>query len=398
MVNTHMEYLIPLEGMKFTEGENGTATSTFQAFPIGVYKHPVYGEINFDQTKNTEMASNVNNKVRGQDLDIDYNHKSHGAEAAGWVKAAEARQDGLWLTVDWTKTAYKKIREKAFRYFSPEFDWKWKHPQTGVVHKNVLFGGGITNRPFLKNILPINLSEFIDDSDIQLEEGNGMDPKLQRKLLGLPADATDDQVTEALAKLPDDAVISSPQAPPEEPPKVKGTGSAADDKVEPIAASETSAQEVIRLAEASDDPAIKALAELAGGLVKKVASQGAALALAEAHATVLKLSQPNEGKMLSAGAGKLLEEALLDPSRENVMAFAEGMLKGGIVKSGEAEVREREAGEDGKEAQKRFNDAVDVKLKADKDLQYADAVELVAAENPTLFSEYQEASYSWKEA
>jgi len=394
----HLGFLTELSSVKLDEQPDGSSVSMFQAFPYGTYHHPTYGKIDFTVEKATEMTSGVNNKVRGQDLDIDYDHKQHSGEAAGWVKAAEARSDGLWLSVEWTKKATQLIKDKAYRYFSPEFDWKWKHPQTQEVHSNVLFGGGITNRPFLKGIMPINLSEFIDDSDIQLEEGNGMDPKLQRKLLGLPEDATDEQVTEALAKLPDDAVIASPPAPPEKKTDdAKGAGGT-DDKVEPIAASETSAQEVIRLAEASDDPAIKALAELAGGLVKKVASQGAALALAEAHATVLKLSAPQEGKMLSAGAGKLLEEALLEPSRENVMAFAEGMLKGGIVKAGETEVKEREANEDGTAAQKKFNDAVDAAMKSNEKLLYADAVELVASEKPQLYSEYIEASYSWKEA
>jgi hypothetical protein len=262
----------------------------------------------------------------------------------------------------------------------------------------VLFGGGITNRPFLKGILPINLSEFADDgeTDDHQEEGTGMDPKLQRKLLGLPEDATDEQVTEALAKLPDDAVIGPP-APPEK--ETVSTGIVdKDNEGEPLAASDPKIAEVIKLAEASTDPAVKALAELVGGLQKTVLTQGGALALAEAESTVLKLGQPKDGKMLSAGAQELVKAALLNPTQENILKLSEGMIKGGIVAAGETVTRPHEGNPDGMSAVKKFDDLVEAKIKAsDGKLDYNTSVELVANEHPQAYAEYRAASYSFVE-
>src|SRR4051794_331314 len=167
-----------------------------QALPIGSYEHPTYGKIEVTPEKVQQLAANVASNVRETELDIDYDHKAKGGEAAGWVKNAEARQNGLWLAVEWTKNAYQKIKDREYKYFSPEFTDEWKHPKTQVVHKNVLFGGGITNRPFLKDILPLNMSELFAEQQVHREE-SGMDPKKLRQLLGLPEDATEEQVTAA---------------------------------------------------------------------------------------------------------------------------------------------------------------------------------------------------------
>lgn len=136
------------------------------AAPIGTYQHPVYGEIKLDNDKVIRMARNINTGVRGQDLDIDYEHKKRDGKAAGWVKKAQARENGLWLQVDWTDPAKQAIQNKEYRYFSPELADAWQHPQSGETYKDVVLGGALTNRPFLKGILPINLSEVIDTVEL----------------------------------------------------------------------------------------------------------------------------------------------------------------------------------------------------------------------------------------
>lgn len=60
-----------------------------------------------------------------RDLPIDYDHASVGggkaAPAAGWVTALEAREDGVWGRVRWTKAAAQKIADLEYRYLSPTF-------------------------------------------------------------------------------------------------------------------------------------------------------------------------------------------------------------------------------------------------------------------------------------
>src|ERR1700743_791798 len=111
----------------------------------------------FDQEKIQQFADGVNTKVRGIDLDVDYDHKGKTDKAAGWVKEAKVASDGLRLRVEWTPEGAKAVKDKEYRYFSPEFKDTWKDAR-GVEHKNVLFGGALTNRPYLKDLIPVTLS------------------------------------------------------------------------------------------------------------------------------------------------------------------------------------------------------------------------------------------------
>ena len=82
-----MSFLVDLSTLKFDElAEN--VSSWIMAMPIGKYNHPVYGKIDITSDRVQRFAANVNNGVRGIDLDIDYDHKEYGGEAAGWVRQA----------------------------------------------------------------------------------------------------------------------------------------------------------------------------------------------------------------------------------------------------------------------------------------------------------------------
>jgi len=383
-------YLTELSGLKFDEAEGDTMTSTFMAMPYGEYKHPVYGEINFDLRKAQEAESHIKNHSRGTDLDIDFDHKQYSGEAAGWVKGAEARQDGLYLTVDWTKKAWEAIKSKAYRYFSPEFADEWTHPKTNVTHKNILFGGGITNRPFLKDILPLNMSELsLAEEQVQPKEGKGMDPKKLRKLLGLPEDATDEAVAAAMEALPDDASISTAPVEVEEKPKVEN-----QEGTDAIAASGDFATVIKTLSESSNVE-VKALAEVMGGLVKTIHVQGEALKLAETTMQVKKLMEPVEGRALPAGVKQLLSDALATPSTDSVFKLVEALNKTGHVALGEHEVVRREG--EANDSTKKFNELVEAAMTADKSLSYGDAVEAVAMKHQDLFEGHRQSAYAFKE-
>src|SRR5687768_14389241 len=200
MAGARMGYWVDLSeaAIKLEELPSGGAQSWIQAMPLGTYHHPRYGKIDIDLQRVQQFAANVNAGVRGIDLDIDYDHKILRTDAAGWVRKAEARgAEGLWLLVEWTKEAAEKIKNKAFRYFSPEFEDEWEHPKTRQRIKNVLAGGGLTNRPYLKDIQPINLSD--------LTTGGNMNRALMEtvaKKLGVTYDdkTTDEQLTELITK------------------------------------------------------------------------------------------------------------------------------------------------------------------------------------------------------
>jgi phage I-like protein len=365
-----------LSGVKLDDAEE--MTSTFQAMPYGEYQHPIYGKIDLNEKKARDIASNVNAGVRGTDLDIDYDHKMHNGKAAGWIKRAEARASGLFLTVKWTKNAWEAIKAGEYKYFSPEYQDAWKHPKTGIVHKNVLFGGGITNRPFLKDILPLNLSELFAE---QAKEGTGMDSKKLRQLLGLSEDATDEQVEAALVERPKEEVIKEKE----------------EESLVTIAASETLPKEVIELAEKS--PAIKALVESVTLLQNTVGQQGVALKLAETAVAVQKLAEPINGKALPAATQTSLQSLMVKLPKElsdEVVALFTDLNKSGYVQLGEISNSGDHSTEDGQGAAKRFNDKVDALMKSDDKLTYSDAVMSVSLAEPDLFQSYRESTYIFK--
>src|SRR5262245_40041905 len=117
-------YWIDLRG-KYLE-DNGV--TWLQALPIGQYKHPLYGALDVTPDRAQRFAQNVKDGIRGTELDIDYDHKAHSGKAAGWVRDAEARSDGLWLAVEWTEPARSAIMQGEYRYFSPEYVDSWTHP------------------------------------------------------------------------------------------------------------------------------------------------------------------------------------------------------------------------------------------------------------------------------
>lgn len=376
MNEQHLTYWADLQAVKFEEHKPNS--SWIQAFPNGSYKHPVYGKIimSFDRAK--AMATNVIRKVRGIDIAIDYSHDSAGV-AAGWVSSAEARQDGLWLFVDWTEDAAKDIRSGKYRYFSPEYLNEWKHPESGTTFKDVLVGGGLTNRPFLKNIMPVNLSEVLGEHPGQAGqlEGGDMEKFLEtlRKRFKLAEDASEDDIMEAL----DEALQANTEEDPEEDP------------VESLTEAE-----VAKILE--EHPAMagvleqnKALAESNRTLAGRVVN----LELTSRSQTVsAKLTEwHGGGEDHKHGLPTALDEKvasfMLSANEEQASAFTDivdALVKTGMVPLGEKKTR-RSGGSNDKTALSEVEAGIK-KLMEDDELDYADASTMFFRENEEVYERY----------
>jgi len=140
--------------------EKGQVPNRVQVLRVGNFKHPSYGKFSITPVVLAEMKKNFDDKVRGIDTAFDYFHNSD-KEASAWVDSLELSEDGneLWATVTWTPTAQKKLAERELRYFSPDFAFQWSDPESGKKFSNVLFGGGLTNRPFVKEMQAIVAAE-----------------------------------------------------------------------------------------------------------------------------------------------------------------------------------------------------------------------------------------------
>lgn len=389
-------YLVDLSGVEFIDGSTET---WIQAMPLGTYEHPQYGTIAITPERVQEYVDNVKNNTRMQQLDIDYDHKEYGGEAAGWIKdAANRGNDGLWLLVDWTKKAYQLLKDKAYRYFSPEFDDEWTNPKTNVVHKNVIFGGGITNRPFLKDIMPINLSEvFANVPPIKPNEGGStMKPEQVKSLgikLGLGESATEDQVMTAL-----EAHTFAPPTAPPVPPVVVPPAPA-----DPIAAK--ALEDAKKMAE--QNPAIAAVMSLYQAQTVLVESQGKKLTEfgvklreEEVTKTVKELCDKaiKQGYSIPIPMRDSLKETLLqlsDPKLSEVILDGfNRMVESQIVALGERGYLRGTRNDEGKTATEEFREATKKLQESDK-LSFADAADTVAVKNPELYRRYQSEAYAF---
>lgn len=370
-------FLVDVGGLSLSE-ENGKPTSWVHVLPLGSYKHPTYGTIDVTPTRVARFVENVKNQVRGIDPSINYLHQGDG-EAAGWIKGAEARSDGLWAFVEWTSSAAQKLKEKAFKYFSAEIFEEWEDPQ-GQRHSDVLFGGALTNRPFMKNMVPLNLSEATVDNAFELVSvitGTDMD-----SLKGGKMELSEEQVDQIAVKLAEKMGVKAPG------------GDDGDKKNVPDA---------LKLSEIAD---LKKLAEdnpLVAGLVKHLENQGISLAetaqkLRETQVTQ-KMSEFDRASklVLTPATKKLIQELVMEMPQNLSEKFWDVMnqmrtSQGFLVELGERTGASVKFGEQ-KTAQQRFSEMVNEQMANGKDLSYPDAVENVAKANPSLWEEYRQETF-----
>lgn len=96
----------------------------------------------------------IQNSMRENvEMSVDYEHSirdenQHIKPAAGWVKALELRDDGIWGKVEWTKPATQLIENKEYRYLSPLLSLSSDTAGNKVITKIV--NVGLTNTPALE--------------------------------------------------------------------------------------------------------------------------------------------------------------------------------------------------------------------------------------------------------
>lgn len=144
------------------EGE----TSWVEILREGIYKHDIYGDIEITRARLEEMVKNFEAGVRGVEIAIDVAHDP-ARGAAGWIKRLEVRPSSrdktkasLWGEVTWTSFGRELVEGGVYRYISAEFG-AWTDPETGNKYDDVLFAATLTNRPFVKGMAPVSLSEVV---------------------------------------------------------------------------------------------------------------------------------------------------------------------------------------------------------------------------------------------
>lgn len=393
--SNRLSYLIDATSMEFDEKTN---ISWFQAFPHGTWHHPLHGEIKMGPAETELMVKQFKENVAGQDLDIDYDHKVLTREAAGWVKNAEVRSDGLYLAVEWTKDAAEKLKNKAYRYFSPEYAKEWTHPVTKQKHQFVLRGGALTNRPFLKGIQPINLSEAIDvgigqtKPELSFNTGGSsmpMSPEqlaAARKNLNLPDTATEDDVTqaalEAATRAPEPKEVGAPQAPA---PSPGFTATSITNPTTGVTAvvSANEREEMVKLAEGN--PVI-------AKLIEGFATLEAAHKLSEVNHKLSEWSTPTNGRVW--GVPTVVQEKLKNvmlsdsPTTAQFSEVLDELLKVGLVKLTETGHGPSSNPSNYDNPSKEADERIAKLMETDKSLDYGKALAKVFEADPALATAY----------
>lgn len=336
------------------------ANNEIEIMRTGKWKHPLYGNFQITDNTLTNIITNFDNKVRGVDISFDLEHggTAHKGEAVCWVKKLIKKGSKLFAEVEWTEFGKKKVQEKSFRYFSPEFKFVYQDDETGKKYNNVLLGGGLTNRPFIKNMSPVMLSEDIEQEVtnncefIEEKEEKGMNKELL-KALGLSEDATEAQISEAVNKLTQTTVKlaeseASITAIKAELDTLKTEKEALTTKLsEAVSSKTTSEQQVVALTEAvkkmelkfaeQEWDSIKTLALSEGKLTPAMEETFKTQFMANPEATkaIIKCLQPvvklNEENGSSAGENevshlKLFEKKVEENMKSEKMNYEDAMV------------------------------------------------------------------------
>lgn len=144
-------------------GAGRSVKSWIMLMPEGKYEHPTYGELNFTAAKLAEFKRNFDRRTRKIDIAFDEDHNA--GKATGWLERVELRPAmadapaGLWGLVAWTPLGQQLLSDRMYGYFSPEFG-DFQDEETGETFSNVIIGGALTNRPYLKVMPAVRLAEI----------------------------------------------------------------------------------------------------------------------------------------------------------------------------------------------------------------------------------------------
>ena len=167
--------------------EEGDQIRGAQLFPIGEWSHP-QGKLKVDYARAQRFAAGFKKQLAGQKLPIFYIHSSQSnvsnplyGKAAGWMTDVRADpKQGVLIDIDFTKAGAEAVRDHSYQYLSAEFFDQVRLPHHDESHKDVLVGAALVNKPHLKGMRTV-LSEdtgslFIEEATSKPDDPEGGGP------------------------------------------------------------------------------------------------------------------------------------------------------------------------------------------------------------------------------
>lgn len=127
----------------------------------GTFTDPRYGEFSITPAMLAEMVRNFEANAYGQDIFLDVAHKPDQGAAAKFLKLS-VEGNRLRALVEWTPYGIDAVKNKGHTYLSAEFHERFQDNETGKQWGCVLLAAGLTTRPVIKRLDPVQLSQ--DDS------------------------------------------------------------------------------------------------------------------------------------------------------------------------------------------------------------------------------------------
>lgn len=326
-----------LIAIQLAEGASEPVPKKVQVLKVGTFFDKRYGTFEITPEMLVSMKDNYDRNVRKLSLAFDYEHESDGV-AAGWWQGVKLENNAqeLWADVEWTPSGQKRLADREYRYVSADFAINYIDNETLKDHGPTLLGAALTNRPVIKGMDPITLTEgegTMDPKDQMIASLQAEIAKLKQQIGGVPGDmpaqmaAVQHQYAEAKKELTEVSVKLSEQT----------------KEIETLKAEKTKIEEEKKLSEK------KAEFETLMKDGKAVKAQEAAFLKGDMAEFIKLAEKPN----LQAAGNSGQQGPAIEP-KDKAEAEAEVM---------------------------KLSDA---KMKADKSLTPAAAISLVLSENPKL--------------
>lgn len=137
--------------------DDGTRQSWVTVTRTGSFTDPRYGRFAITRDMLLGMVKNFDARTLGVDVFLDVAHEPEKG-AAATIKKLAVVGNKLRALVEWTDYGIEAVKTRGLKYLSADFHENFLDNEQGHFHGPLLQGAGLTNRPVIKHLDPVQLS------------------------------------------------------------------------------------------------------------------------------------------------------------------------------------------------------------------------------------------------
>ncbi|WP_084612695.1 phage protease [Pseudogulbenkiania sp. MAI-1] len=137
--------------------DDGTRQSWVTITRTGSFTDPRYGRFEITRDMLLGMIKNFDARTLGVDVFLDVAHEPDKG-AAATVKKLAIEGNKLRALVEWTDYGVEAVQKRGFKYLSADYHENFRDNEQGNLHGPLLQGAGLTTRPVIKHLDPVQLS------------------------------------------------------------------------------------------------------------------------------------------------------------------------------------------------------------------------------------------------